>query len=216
MSNDKLLTSGMCVFDLETSSLLQSCEIIQISAVTLDDKFVFDIYVLPNDDISFSSSKVTGLTKKGSSVFHHGKLVPSASIRDGLVLFSEWLSSLNKDIILIGHNIKAFYVKHLLRHIKEYDLGSCFQRIVGYIDTLPLLKFLYPANTSYSQQHLYQNIIGGEYDAHNSLADVKALAKILNLPNVTTDTLCRFSLTYSCSGGAAVFFSVNGELTLKR
>ena len=196
-SNERLLTSIMCAFDLETTSLLDSCEIAQISVVTLDEQYVLDTYVLPNGDISSYSSKVTALTKRGSSLFHQGKLVSSVPIREGLVMFSEWLSSLNEEIVLLGHNIKAFDCKHFLRHTKECDLESSFQRIVGYIDTLPLFKSLYPENTTYSQQHLYRNIIGGEYDAHNSLADVKALAKILNLPNVTTDVLCSFSMTSS-------------------
>ena len=73
-------------------------------------------YVLPNVDISSYSSKITGLTKKGSSLFHHEELVSPVPIREGLVMFTEWLCSLNEDIVLIGHNIKALDVKHFLPH----------------------------------------------------------------------------------------------------
>ena len=66
--------------------------------------------------------------------------------------------------------------------------------IVGYIDTLPMFKSLYPELTSYSQTSIYSKIIGGKYDAHNAIGDVKALAELLTLPNIDCNILCNFGM----------------------
>ena len=122
-------------------------------------------------------------------MFSHGNLVPTICIKDALLMFSDWLTSLNEEIILIGHNIKAFDVKHLLRHIRENKMDLVCDKIVAYIDTLPLFKFLFPNETSYSQVNLYRRVIVGEYNAHNSLDDVKDLAELLRFLNVDNNTL---------------------------
>ena len=165
--------------------------------MTINGGISFDKYVLPESNFSAAASKVTGLTKKGKYLFSCGKLVPSIHIKEGLELFSEWLSSLNDKIILLGHNIKVFDIKHLWRHIKENDLGSHFDTVVGYVDTLPLFKHIFPEESSYCQRHLYQKIVGGDFHAHNSLEDVKALATMLRLANVDEKMLRNFSMTSS-------------------
>ena len=195
ISNDVFLQATCCVFDLETTSLYDNCDIVQISAITMDGEYSFDKYVLPNADICAAASRVNGMTKKGNSLFSHGKLVPTVSITESLSMFSEWLTNLNDEVVLFGHNIKAFDIKHFLRHVKENKMGLYFDKIVGFIDTLPMLKSLYPNETSYSQVNLYQRIVGGEYNAHNSLDDVKALAKLLRFVNTSEHTLCEFSIT---------------------
>ena len=130
----------------------------------------------------------------GDKLFLHGKLVPSLSIKEGLLLFANWLSSFEKEVILIGHNIRRFDIKHLLRHIKENELSTNFNIIAAFVDTLPMLKQLFPQEISYSQQNLYRSIIGGTYDAHNALSDVQALAEILHLPVINTTVLHKFSI----------------------
>ena len=77
-------------------------------------------------------------------------MVSSVSLVEGLRLFSDWMSTLDKQIVLVGHNIKAFDVKHFKRHVARSGLDFMFDMIVGYIDTLPLFKSLYPEFTSYS------------------------------------------------------------------
>ena len=197
ISSSTLSSSAVCVFDLETTSLSDICDLVQISAQTLDRECAFNCYILPVAPISPAASRVTGLTKQGNNLFCHSKLVPSVSLTEGLEMFSNWLSSLNKQIVLVGHNIKSFDIKHFKRHVKYHELDSKFDMIVGYIDTLPLFKSLYPKLTSYSQTSLYAKIIGGKYDAHNAIGDVKALAELLTLPNIDCNILCNFSMKSS-------------------
>ena len=54
----------LVVFDLETTSLSNECEITQISASSLDRTDTFDRYVLPVGPISKDASKVTHITKR--------------------------------------------------------------------------------------------------------------------------------------------------------
>ena len=183
-----------CIFDLETTSLYNNCDIVQISAVTVDGLHFFDKYILPDSDICAAASRVHGLTKKGNNLFFHGKLVPTINITDALTMFSEWLTGLNEEIILIGHNIKAFDIKHLLRNIRERNMGLSFHTIVGYVDTLPLVKTLFPHETSHSQLNIYRRVIGGEYNAHNSLADVHALAEVLRSLDIGKSILSEYSM----------------------
>ena len=170
---DQISTAEICVFDLETTSLSRDCDIVQISAMTLDGRSKFDRYILPSKDVAYSASKVTGITMTGGKLFLHGKPVASVCIKEALSSFVNWLSSFGKHIILAGHNVKAFDVKHLLRHAKLH--GISFDMLAGFVDTLPLFKHVFPEFSTYSQKHLFQKIIGGTYEAHNSLSDVIAL-----------------------------------------
>ena len=123
LSTDKTVHSESCVFDLETISLSLSfslslslpdgCEIVQISAVPLEGEQFFNQYILPCVQISPIASKVTGLTMLGSKLFLNGKSVHTVDIKEGVRMFSSWLLGFQKDVILLGHNIKAFDIKHL-------------------------------------------------------------------------------------------------------
>ena len=197
LSLSSFSSSSLCVFDLETTSLSATCDIVQIAAQALDGNSLFNCYILPIAPISASSSKVTGLTKQGNNVFCHGKIVPSVSITEGLELFSNWLSSLNKRVILIGHNIKSFDIRHLRRHVTSHEMQSKFDIVTGYVDTLPLFKSLYPKLISYSQPSLYSKLIGGEYNAHNAFSDVTALSELLTAININSNILCNFSMNSS-------------------
>ena len=159
----------MCVFDLETTSLSETCEIMQISAVTLEGEQSFNQYILPCEQISPSASKVTGLAMMGSKLFLNGKSVHTFDINEGLRMSSSWLLGFQKYVILLGHNIKAFDIKHLLRHITDNQLAEKILMIAGFVDSLPLYKSLYPGLTSHSQGNLYRSLVDGNYDAHNAL-----------------------------------------------
>ena len=193
VSVDKLLDGEMCVFDLETTSLLRDCDIVQISAVTLDGRSKFDQYILPSQDISPSASRVTGLTMNGGKLFLKDRPVSAVGIKEGLSLFKNWLSAFGKNVILIGHNIKVFDVKHLLRHAGLH--GVDFGVVAGFVDTLPMFKFFHPGQSSYSQENLFRKMVGGNYDAHNSLSDVIALCSLIKRTIPDTRSLQQFSYT---------------------
>ena len=175
---DRMRDAEICIFDLETTSLQRDCDIVQISAVTLDGRSKFNQYILPSKNIAPSASKVTGLTVNSGKLFLHGKPVSSVDVKEGLLLFQNWLSSFGKEIILMGHNIKAFDVKHLLRHSNIHRIDFPF--LAGFIDTLPVFKSFHPGQSSYSQENLYRKIVGANYVAHNALTDVIALTSLIN------------------------------------
>ena len=183
---DDILGGEICIFDLETTSLHRDCDIVQISAVTLDGRSQFNQYVLPSKSIASSASKVTGLTVNSKTLFLNGTPVSSVDIKEGLLLFQNWLSSFGKKIILIGHNIKAFDVKHLIRHANNHNIQFPF--LSGFVDTLPVFKSFHPGQSSYSQENLYRKIIGGNYKAHNALDDVMALCSLIK---ATIPDICR-------------------------
>ena len=76
----------------------------------------------------------------GSKLFLNGKSVHTVDIKEGLRMFSSWLLGFQKDVILLGHNIKTFDIKHLSRHITDNQLAEKFVMIAGSIDFLPLYK----------------------------------------------------------------------------
>ena len=197
LSAFSLSSSSICVFDLETTSLYDDCDLVQISAKILGEECSFNCYILPDAPISPAASRITALSKKGNKLFYHGKEVSSVSIKTGLRMFSEWLSSIKTEIVLVGHNIKSFDVKHFMRHVKNQKMDSNFHMIIGYVDTLPIFKSLFPKHKSYSQTSLYTTLVGGKYIAHNAFNDVQALCSLLALPSITFDILSDFSMTSS-------------------
>ena len=112
----------------------------QISAVTLvgGGEQSFNQYILPCVQVSPSASKVTVLTMMGSKLFLNGKSVHTVDIKEGLRMFSSWLLGFQKYVTLLGHNIEAFEIKHLSRHITDNQSGEKFVMIAGFIDSLPL------------------------------------------------------------------------------
>ena len=197
LSTDKIVHSEICVFDLETTSLSDACEIVQISAVTLEGEQSFNQYILPCVQISPSASKVIGLTMMGSKLFLDGKSVHTVDIKEGQRMFSSWLLGFQKYVNLLGRNIKAFYIKHLSRHITDNQLAEKFVMIAGFIDSLPLYKSLYPELTSHSHENLYRSLVGGNYDAHNALYDVNALSEIVRKTVIDRSALSKFSMTFA-------------------
>ena len=196
---DKLTECQICIFDLETTSLSDDCDLVQIAAVTLDGKTSFNQYILPCTGITSRASKVTGLTVKGGNLFSYCKLVQSVGLKEGLLRFSAWLFTLKVDIILVAHNAKAFDVKHFVRHINNHQLQEKFVMICGFVDTLLMYKSLHPEQTSYSQENLYKNLVGGKYKAHDALEDVRALSELLRTTVTDKSIFATFSMTWSWS-----------------
>ena len=75
--------------------------------------------------------------------------------------------------------------------------------MLGYIDTLPLFRFLYPNEKSHTQSKIFEIVIGGVFNAHNALDDVKALAQILRKLNIKSCTLLAHSFT---AGSANTYY----------
>ena len=82
----------------ETTSLTDTCDIVQLSAVTAERQF--ESYVFPSKPIASSASKITGLTLVGEKVLLRSKPVTTVSIHDCLADFITWLESLGMQIVL--------------------------------------------------------------------------------------------------------------------
>ncbi|CAG2252888.1 unnamed protein product [Mytilus edulis] len=173
---------NFAVFDLETSSLQEDCEILQIACKFNDNEF--SCYIQPTKPISKMSSAVTGLTNEGGVLFHHGKPIRAINREAAFQNFVIWLSQY-KPVILIGHNAKLFDSKRLILNIKNFTCFAEFKTVVkGFVDTLPLFKKKFPGFPNYKQTTVYENVCGGQFDAHNAIGDVSALNCILEKSSI--------------------------------
>ena len=116
----------VCFFDFETTSLSDDCDIAQVSAVDFDSLRLFDQYVYPNGSISFRATKVRSIIKSSGKLLCHGKLVDAVEVNVGLIKFGLWLKELCSRVVLVGHNVQAFNVKHFWNTVKKWRLEDLF------------------------------------------------------------------------------------------
>lgn len=163
-------------FDLETSGLGGSAEILQISAVY--GKQQFDVYCLPTRAIPKQVSWVNHLTFDGSTLFHRKKPVYALSLLEGVYNFVKFLEDINcpDKLILVAHNAK-FDSRFITKAC--YNLGyldRIIKSVEGFLCTLSLFRHGYPTLSSFKQKDLVSKFLGNEesnkYDAHNAIHDV--------------------------------------------
>ncbi|CAC5407518.1 unnamed protein product [Mytilus coruscus] len=125
------------------------------------------------------SISVTGLTNEGGVLFHNGKPIRAINREAAFQSFVLWLSQY-KLVILIGYNAKLFDSKRLILNIKNFTCFAEFKSIVkGFVDSLPLFKKKFPGFPNYKQTTVYENVCGGQFDAHKAIGDVSALNCII-------------------------------------
>ena len=66
--------------------------------------------------------------------------------------------------------------------------------IVGFVDTLPLYRALYPRQ-SHTQKDLCKEVAGFSHSAHNSLEDAKALRHLILQAGISNTDLPKYSFT---------------------
>ena len=182
-----------CVyFDIETSSLKKDCDIVQISAIC-DDK-CFDRYILPSEPISPRSSDVNGLTFTNGKLYLHNKVVAAQDKKSALSEFVNWLQDFTTPLLLVGHNAHTFDSPRLVSALLACDCAETFrQSVIGISDTLSAFKDVFPKLTSYKQEGLYNKIVGEQYNAHNSMDDVKALQNLVKKAQLSQSVLLKHS-----------------------
>ena len=193
--------AAVVFFDVETTSLEFSTEMTQIAAVYGDKEF--SGYVLPEQSISPSASKVTGLTKvchlgKPRLCFR-GKPVDATTSSGALEELITWLKTeVNaSSIILCAHNAKRFDVRVVLFAAKLANATESLGQVVcGFVDSLDVLKENLPGRTSYTQENIYKDVVGKSYAAHEALADVKALREIVSLTCSPQEKVLRSAFTF--------------------
>ena len=91
-----------------------------------------------------------------------------------------WLKT-KSPCLLIAHNCKCFDAKHLMKAFESTGLYKEFSAIVpGFSDTLTAFRELLPARKSHSQENLVQDLLLCSYEAHNAIADVQSLFKLVS------------------------------------
>lgn len=97
--------------------------------------------------------------------------------------------------MLVGHNVKNFDCKVLYNASTSSNMNEILSPcIVGFLDTLSLFRFLHPDLNSYKQENLVTMFVKSTYNAHDALADVKALESLMN--TVRSDKIMDFSFSW--------------------
>ncbi|KAL6474533.1 hypothetical protein MHYP_G00180940 [Metynnis hypsauchen] len=165
-------------FDLETTGLGSSCDIVQLAAVS--GSHTLNLFMVPRCRMEPGASRVTGFRVRRHRLFLHRRPVLTNSLREALVSFITFLRMLGCPL-LVGHNIRRFDCLVLARALDEFGLKAAFQTVaVGFLDSLPLARQLLKDRgiQSFKQENLVKTVLGVSYAAHNALADVQALQKL--------------------------------------
>ena len=142
-------------------------EICEIAAA--EGKNTFQVYILPSNSITPAASAVNKLTVRSGVLHYDGKPVSSTSLAAGLSDLLQWLEA-RQPCLLIAHNAKAFDAKHLVKAVTSSDLLPKFSQVVlGFSDTLPAFRQLFPDRASCSQEYLAQDLLERTYNAHSTL-----------------------------------------------
>ncbi|XP_037623967.1 protein PML-like [Sebastes umbrosus] len=187
--------SQLVFFDLETTGLGQSCEIVQLAAVSGGHSL--NLYVIPRCRMQRGAAKVTGFRVRRQRLYLHRQLVLTNSLREVLVSFIAFLQMLGRPIV-IGHNIRRFDCPLLARALDELDLRAEFESAVsGCVDTLPLAREMLKDRglQSFRQTNLVRELLGVNYKAHDALEDVRALQALYSVLQPTPQLICRHWFT---------------------
>ncbi|XP_071139960.1 maternal protein exuperantia-like [Mytilus edulis] len=175
---DNILTAPILIFDLETTGLQRTSDIIQIAAYSQNNKF--SSYIMPNRVISNGASAVTNISVIGSQMYYNLQAVPSKLQNVAFTDFNDFVMSFPVKPLLVGHNIKRYDCHVMYNSLKFHNMWNEFaSNISGFLDTLELFKLLYPKRPSYSQTSLVGELLGETYSAHNAVDDTKALYRLV-------------------------------------
>lgn len=134
-------TESFVHFDLETTGLERTSDIVQLSAVC--GTAVMNKYVVPRKRMSLAASRVTGIrfSSNDNQMFCKGQRVETVNVHAALLDFIEFLKGFENPV-LVGHNIISFDIPVLLHKLSEFHLLNEFLSTVHLcIDTLKLSRY---------------------------------------------------------------------------
>ncbi|KAK9516313.1 hypothetical protein VZT92_024252 [Zoarces viviparus] len=177
-------------FDLEATGLDTTvCHIIQLSAVSGDR--VFNVYTLPDRELTESATRVTGFTVSDGKLFLKGTPVNTVPLADALTSFIDFLRSFRSPVLLAAHSAMRFDAPVLRRVLRELSLLQEFKQVAaGFLDTFPLSKNLFRLS-SYSQVNMVRHFLKKTYDAHNAVEDATMLQELFNKWHPSTRDISR-------------------------
>ena len=101
------------------------------------------------------SSQITSLRKIGNVLLYKGSPLKTVEMRECAKQFINWLDGIDGEKILYGHNAKGCDVRMICKDFREVNMEKKLrERILGFCDTLPLLRRLYSNQESHIQPHL--------------------------------------------------------------
>ena len=167
----------------------------QLSAVCGTEEF--DRYVVPRRPISKEASAVTKLCYSDGKLSYRGQVVPAIDVRTCLTEFLEFLNEFSKPV-LVAHNGHNFDGPILCNELYQFNLLQSFQvHVCGIMDTLKLFRQLLPELSSHTQQSIASYILNEDYNAHNSLDDVKTLEKIMERSDTSLENKLQYCVSLS-------------------
>ena len=94
----------------------------------------------PVGGISSGAPTATGIPKRNNQLFLRNRPVECKDANTALASFADWIDRQGKKVVLVGHNVERFDMKHFWRWISVHNLVERFENLGGFIDTLPLLR----------------------------------------------------------------------------
>jgi len=180
-------------FDLETTGLGSTCEIIQIGACCEDETFM--IYTLPLGPIQMSATWVHGITCKDGKLYQRKEPVDSVDLKSGLESFLAWIKKFPNPV-LVAHNGERFDFSVILRQASEHGLLEDFtSTLYALSDTLMVFKAKHPKLPSYSLDNLITKFGVENFKHHDALEDSIALQKLIQKSKKTTAHLLEYGYT---------------------
>ncbi|XP_033724552.1 uncharacterized protein LOC117314595 [Pecten maximus] len=192
-------SATMVTFDLETTDLIRGRRmphITQIAAVELSSGNTFNSYVSPKSPQTNAAKEITRIIAHGDgSMSVDGKVVKPDSIHTAASRFLHWMGKFH-DVFLIAHNGRRFDFPVLLTTLKNiHKERELCDIVTGCLDSIHLFKKAYPGQDSYKQEDLFRSVLQGTYEAHNAIADVQALGKLVSSTNLSRSDLLSFSFS---------------------
>ena len=189
---DPQKTYRFVVFDIETASTARTTELLQLTAITEDEKASFSAYILLKNSISSTASAIhyitVGILGDQRKLYKDGKELPAITIPTYLTRFVQSLKTIYNmkpvdNIVLIGHNSFVFDTPRLLRNGGREFSNQLQEMKVLFTDILLIIKFIrrQPDNVL-KLGSAYKALFNCEFPAHDALEDVKALRRILFSP----------------------------------
>ncbi|XP_039315359.1 DNA polymerase III PolC-type-like [Solenopsis invicta] len=175
----------MVFFNLETSGLNATADILQIAAKS--GNYIFNVYIEPLQEICTSATKITGLHSIGPKLYYHNKLLETCTQENALQAFNLFLKKLATRCLLVAHNA-SFDIPRLLRLILKHDMIEPFYVISGFSDSLAVLKKALPdrkgpgkfkLSTLYNDFLTTDDVDDSDKMFHNAEFDVVALEKLV-------------------------------------
>ncbi|XP_064169388.1 three prime repair exonuclease 4 [Anguilla rostrata] len=194
---------SLVFFDLETTGLGRSCDIVQLSAVSGGHSC--NLYVLPRCRIQSRAAAITGFSVRRRRLYLHGHALPTVPLPQALAAFLAFLRMLGRPL-LVGHNVRRFDCRVLARALDEWHLREAFQEVTsGFLDTLPLARDLLKGRgqQSFRQESLVKAVLGVSYPAHDALEDVQALQRLYHALLPTAEQALRHTFTLASMAAPA-------------